>query len=189
MAKQDNDYIKGLLTNDRKVIQEIYDKTYPGIVSLVKKNSGVEDDAWDMFQEGLILILKKVREPNFNLSSSFFSFFYGICYNLWRNELQKKRRTEVTLVDDNKYIVDDNIEDTMHKASQLSLYKEKFLGLGARCQELLKLHLEKRLKLKEIAKTMGYANENVVKQQKHKCQQQLILKIKADMRYKELRND
>ncbi len=179
-------YIKGLLTNDSSIIREIYSEYYPSIVALVKKNKiGNEDDAWGIFQEALALILVKAREPNFELTSSFFSFFYGICKFLWKNESKKKYRTEVTFEDDSTYINEVNIETVIHESNQMNLYREKFKELGERCQKLLELRFG-RISFKEIVKIMGYANENAAKQQGFKCKQQLIKKIKADNRYKEL---
>lgn len=180
------EYIYGLHNNNSTIIQKIYDEYFSLVKTFIIRNNGDEYDAWDIFQEGLILILKKSKKPDFELKSQFSTFLYGCCRNLWRNELRGKRRTEVTIVDTMTYIDEYSIEKDLHQKAQLILYKEKFNLLGAKCQEVLKLYFTKT-SMKKIAQLVNLAGENAAKQRRYKCAQQLIKKIRDDYRYQELK--
>jgi DNA-directed RNA polymerase specialized sigma24 family protein len=51
--------------------------------------------------------------------------------------------------------------------------------LGERCKELLLLFYFESLKLKDIAKKMGYNSENTAKNQKYKCLETAKNRLKA----------
>lgn len=181
------EYIHGLHNNNSTVIQKIYDECFSLIRTLIIRNNGDEDDARDIFQEGLILVLKKSKKSDFELKSKFSVFLYGICRFLWMNKLRKKSGNEVTITDTMTYIDDFSIENFLHQEAQITLYKEKFKELGASCQQLLQLFFNKT-PYKEIVDIMdNYSSVNSAKKQKHSCVQQLIKKIRADKRYQELK--
>ncbi len=184
----ESSYIQGLLSNDKAVINVIYKSYLPRIEAFVLKNSGSREDAWEIFQEAIILVLKKARQPDFRLTSNFFTFLYGLCRYLWSNELRKSRRKEVTITDTDTYKVSNDIETALFEEDQLNLYREKKKQLGDICQQVLELFFQ-GLKFKQIATQLGLPNENAAKQKKFKCQQKLIGIIRSDVRYKELKND
>lgn len=184
--KEDMKYIHGLKKNNSKVIQSIYDQYLPIIQTFITKNNGTKDEAWDIFQEGLILILKKSKKKDFELKSKFSSYLYGICKFLWMNKLRKKSGNEVTITDTMTYTDDYSIEEDLHQTAQKELFLEKFRELGEKCQKVLNLYFNKT-KMEEIARLMSYASVNATKQRKHKCTKQLITKIRTDHRYNELR--
>lgn len=184
--KDEMKYINALQNNDKATIREIYKKCFPIIRSHIIKNSGTHDDAWDMFQEGLIIVLKKSNQPDFKLTASFCSYLFSICHYRWSNELRKKRSSEVTLSDDITLIEEASIEKLLHNEAQMKLYKEKLGELGERCQKILFLYF-KKVKFKIIAEKMGFKNEKVARKQKHVCQKKLIQKIMEDSRYSDLK--
>ncbi len=188
MEQSDNEYIRGLIENDKAIIQKIYDDYLPRIRNFITKNRGTENDAWEIFQEALIIIMKKAKAANFKLSSNFYTFLYGVCRNLWGNELQKKYRTEVTIDDTLKYKSNTDYEKELIQSEQFYLYREKFAMLRERCQELLN-HYFNGKKFRMIANLMGYASESVARKEKHKCQQHLIKSIKADPKFRELNHE
>ncbi len=187
MSKNRNNinYLEGLLNNDKKIIEKIYDDFLFRIEALIKKNGGSKEDAWEIFQEGLMVILKKARRKDFSLYSAFYTLLYAICRNLWLNEMQKKYRSEVTIQDDHKYISDTNLEKTYSEFEQIALYKQKFSLLSDKCKRLLTLFFNGN-SFKIIAKEVGYLNDLVAKKEKYKCQKHLIKTIQEDPVYTEL---
>ncbi len=184
-AHEESYYIKGLLENDRKICQEIYDKYYAKIQSMVISNSGSKEAAKDVFQDALIIIYKKGLKPEFILTCPFYNFLYPISKHIWLKKLNKKSRSEVTIEDDGGFIDEANIEDVIHETERHALYREKFALLGDKCRALMSLVFEKK-KMREIAEILEYNNEKTTKQQHYKCKQRLIKLVREDSRFNEI---
>lgn len=183
----DDQFINGLLTNDYRILNAIYEQYLPGIISMVRKNNGSEEEARDIFQEGLIVLFKKASEPDFKLTTSLFNYFYGICRFLWLRQLKKSYRQEVTIDAETGYIMDDaDIEATMIAFEKRQLIRQKLCRLCVDCQTLMEDTFEGKT-LKEIARKMGYT-EQYARKKKCKCKNKLIELVKNDQRYKELVN-
>lgn len=178
-------YINGLITNNKTIINEIYDTYYPRIQAMVYRNGGEKEDAWEIFQESLVLIYQKAQTPDFQLTSSFYSFLYGICKFKWNNERKKKSRKNVTIEGRDTYTDEDGVEEGMIQAEKMELYRAKFAELGEGCQKILNLFF-KGEKFKEIAIELNLASENSAKKKKHLCQKKLIHLVQNDRRFNEI---
>ena len=89
----DAQIINYLKTNNySKVSQKLY-AYFPVIKKLVLKNNGSTADAEDVFQDALIILIKKVQANNFVLTSSLNTYLYSICRFVWNDELKKKSKT------------------------------------------------------------------------------------------------
>jgi len=178
--------MEGIKEGDPKVIRSIYKEFEKVILHLVETNKGSREDAHDVFQEGLMLMYQKSKQTDFQLTSSFSTYFYAVCRNIWSNKLRKKSRTEVTF--DNKMLsIIENISITdIEENEEYSLYRKKFLELGEDCQKVLDLFLH-RTGMTEIMKQMGYGSVSYTKKRKFICKQKLVQLIKKDPKFKELR--
>jgi RNA polymerase sigma factor (sigma-70 family) len=184
----DRELISGIVRHDRTIILHVYKEYRPRIVAFIAANTGNEEQAKEVFQEALIIIYRKAAIPGFALTSSFYTYLYGICRNLWLRELNKKYQTEVTISEDSGYIKDSsNLNEWITEQEKYRLFREKFGNLKEQCRKLLQLYFDK-VKMEEIARQLGYSGENSAKKQKHECQKQLIAHVKSDARYKELSN-
>lgn len=181
----DNQWVRGVLTNDYKVLKKIYEGHLPKVAAMVKKNNGTVDEARDVFQEALVVIYKKAAEPDFKLTTTFGGYLYGVSRFIWLRQLKKKHRTEVTLDADDGYIVKEGIEERLVESEKRKLFQEKLEKLGEDCQQVLKQFFN-GIALKEIAQKMGYTNDYVKKKNK-KCKEKLALAVRTDRRYEELK--
>lgn len=179
---EDYKYIRALLQNDHQILNELYQKFLPRIEAMVIKNSGSVQDAFDIFQEALIVIYKKALQPGFQLTSKFYTFLYGVCNNLWKKKLVKKNPKQLINPPEEAYSNIDLIEEVMEDEKRHQLFSEKFLELSSECQQMIRLFF-KKVRAKEIVKTMAYKNENTVIQKHHKCKKQLIKLIREDDRF------
>ena len=66
----DLETFKGLKSKDNKAYEILYKFYYPSVKNFITKNSGCEDDAQDIFQETILVLLEKVPKEDFNLTSS-----------------------------------------------------------------------------------------------------------------------
>ncbi|MCB0641664.1 MAG: sigma-70 family RNA polymerase sigma factor [Phaeodactylibacter sp.] len=179
------DYLEGIRRGDPQVVEQIYKSYHQAIIQLVTKYKGSVEDAQDVFQEGLVLIFQKARQPDFQLTSSFFTYFYAVCRNIWSNHMRKKSFGEVSLTDDMKSMVQGEDPEFLEQNEQYTLYRQKFLELNEECRELLGLFL-KKVSLKEIAGKMGISSIGYAKKKKFKCKEKLVQLVKSDPRYQEL---
>lgn len=185
MADNEDKYLGYLKTNDSEGIKEIYDTYLPRIEAIIGGMGGSKDEAWEIFQESLIVILSKSQSPDFQLSSTFYTFLVSICKFKWFNESKKKHKKNVTIENVGTLKDDTDIMETMLKLERFQLYKEKLGELGGECRQLFELFFQK-VPLKEIAIRLGLKSENAAKQKKYKCQKKLIERIKKDAKYDQL---
>ena len=144
-----------------------------GNLSAVKKlvlaNSGKKEDAEDIFQESLIILFRKVTEPEFKLSSSLKTYHIGICKFLWKTELRKRKKLPKAELETNDLISENEMEQVLEKEKQFKLAEDALALLGSKCIELLKKFYYELKDMKQIAKLLGFNSEKTAKQQKYKC--------------------
>ena len=183
--KHTDPYINALLTNDQRGVQDIYDTYLPRLEAILGKMGCLKDEAWEVFQESLIVILNKAQQPDFQLSSSFYTFLVSIAKFKWFNESKKKHKKNVTIDEIGTLSDKGDIMETILKLERFQLYQEKMKELDPLCQQLFELFFNK-VSLREIASELGLNTENAAKQKKYKCQKKLIEKIKKDVIFKQL---
>ena len=91
-------YINGIITGNSAVINEVYRNYIPKISDYIRRKGGNLEDAKDVFQEAIMVIFRKAQLAGFELKSSFYSFLFGICRNIWLQKIipetkKKKRKT------------------------------------------------------------------------------------------------
>lgn len=179
-------YLKGILSGNASILREIYETYHKAIIKLVETNQGTRQDAKDVFQEGLMLIYQKAQSADFKLTSSFFTYFYAVCRNIWSNKKKKKSFGEVTLSSEMTSILVDTSVETIAQNEQYALYRTKFILLGKDCQRILSLFFAK-VKMVEIVEQMQLSSVAYAKKKKFKCKEQLVKMIQSDAKYQELK--
>ncbi|HKL34201.1 MAG TPA: sigma-70 family RNA polymerase sigma factor [Tangfeifania sp.] len=188
----DEQILKGILRHDNLILQYIYKQYYYKVNYFIKKNSGSEDDANDVFQEAIIVIYRKIKENDLVFeASSFQGYLFSVCRFLWLKQLEKQRIEKEKINDTMPYqedLYDENLVELVDKNEKYGLYQKHFKTLSTDCQKLLQLFFEK-VPLKEIARIMGYKNEKYAKKRKYKCKEILISRIKQDTEFKKILED
>lgn len=178
-------YIQGLLTNDSKILQKIYADFAGRIQNLILKKGGTADDAKDVFHDALIVIYQKAKTSDFELTSSFYTYLYSICNFMWDRKRKKKANNTVTIPEDNRLSLDEDIVADILKREKQRVFKESLEKLGATCQQILRLFFARK-SMTEIAETLNFENEHVARTRKYRCSKELEKLVKADNRYAEL---
>ena len=178
-------YLKGIAQNDISVIKEIYKNSLPEVAKYVKKNSGSFDDAKDVFQEGILVVFKKVVNGQLNLTTDFHVFLYHVCRRIWLKKIKKTYGKEVTLDGLEEYGIEDNIEEQFIESRKWALFNQKFRLLAEECRKVLQM-LFNGSSGKDIAETMGYTEE-YAKRKKYKCKIALTELIKNDPEFEAVR--
>ena len=162
--------IEGLTTGDQDVFNNLYEYEFPKIVKLVINNSGNIDEARDIFQDTLVILLEKIFQNELNLSCSIGTYLYSISQNLWFNKLRRRKlfislcklsftnsELEVKIIEDEN--TPENIEGIINAIE----------SLGKPCKQLIELFYYKNESWDEIAEQLGYASTGSARNQKYKC--------------------
>lgn len=186
----DEAIIEGLRLRSDFIIKYMYQELFPMIRYLVVKNSGNDEDAEDIFQDGLIVVFKKIRDHELDLSSSFRTYIYSVCRNLWLQKLSKRKQYIREFSEVETYIdLTDGIDQYQdEEAEKYRLYQQHFFTLGEDCQKVLLLFMKKQ-SLKEIALEMGYKTENYAKTRKYLCKEELKKRIINDPKCQKFLSD
>ena len=186
----DEAIIDGLKRQDSLIIRYVYKEYYPTIKFLITTNSGTDTDAEDVFQDALVVLYRKIARENLVLTSSFKTFLYSICRNLWLQRLDRRVfRNEFLELEDLGELQDisysEQPEDDQEK---YRLFQQHFFRLGDDCQKVLKLFMNKT-SLREIADIMGFKTEKYAKTRKFMCKEKLKNSIINDPNFKKYLSD
>ena len=178
----DEAIVEGLRLRSDFIIKHIYQELFPTIKYLIVKNSGNEEDAEDIFQDSLIIIFKKIRDNQLELSSSFRTYLYSVSRNLWLQKLSKRKQFSREFSDIESFVqLPDKVMEDIYddEVEKYRLYQHHFLTLNDDCQKVLLLFM-KKLSLREIAVEMGYKTEKYAKTRKYLCKEELKKRIIND---------
>lgn len=177
--------VEGIRNQDKQILKSIYFVYFPTIKRFVLDNRGSVQDAKDVFQDSIIIIYRKIKEGNFELTSSFKSYIYSVCRYIWIKQLSRQKEN---IENQNIYIEYDNIPDITideyKRNEQYKLHQKHFKRLEKDCRKLLKLFL-KNVPSKDIAEKLGIDSQEYLRLKKHRCKEQLVRYIKSDPNYKE----
>jgi hypothetical protein len=77
----DNEIIECLKNRQSYVVRYLSDRYMPMIRLMVFRMGGTLEDAKDIFQDGLIIMLEKIDNGDFVLTCKFRTFLYVVCEN------------------------------------------------------------------------------------------------------------
>ena len=180
----DEAIVEGLRLRSDYIINFIYREYFPLIKFLITENGGSEEDAEDIFQDGIIIIYNKINLNQLILTSSFKTFLYSVCRNLWLQKLNKRKAIFDRLSDVEEYL--EVPEDVLTEATYTEVELHRiiqlhFLSLTEDCQKVLRL-FTKNVSIREIAEIMGFKTENYAKTRKYLCKEELKKRIANDPR-------
>jgi RNA polymerase sigma factor (sigma-70 family) len=154
-------------------------KHFPMMKKMILANGGTSEDAEDIFQEALVIFCRKAKDYDFELTSQLSTYLYGICYYLWKDEKRRAGKIVTTEVNAEWIKADESgINKLIDEDNRVKLAEKVLDGLGERCRELLLLFYNGGIRLKDIARKMGYNSEGSAKNQKYKCLEAAKLKLK-----------
>jgi RNA polymerase sigma factor (sigma-70 family) len=182
----DIEIIECLRNRQSYVVYYLSDRYLPMIRLLVTQLGGTTEDAKDIFQEGLMIMIEKIDNREFTLTCKFKTFLYCICENLWKVVLAKRQiaanyfRRRVEDDDDTDFagLMDDKL--------CYGIFRKVFESLNPISKTILKLYWEERSP-QEIADKLGYTN-GYVRKKKCEAQAELIAKVKSDPDYQRIMN-
>ena len=167
-----------------KALDKLYDN-YPAFKNSFKKAGGKRTDAEDIFQKALLQLAVRYKKEKFEIKTSFEAYFFTVCKNLWRRELNKSKVkvTKEGIVE----LTDENTDIALSVLEQKrwELFTECLEQISENCRAVLKLVFQK-VSYAVMVEKFNYSSETVARQRVFKCKNKLKELVKKDIRFNEL---
>ena len=162
--------LEGLAREDKGAIERIYKDNYNMIQSLILNNSGTTDDAADIFQEAMIVLFEKAKNPEFELNCHLKTYIYSVCRRLWLKKLQQLQRFSRQTDDMEQVVpVEEDLEIHEKRQQDFTIMENAMAKIGEPCKSLLEAYYIQKKQMQQIATEFGYTNADNAKTQKYKC--------------------
>ncbi|MDH4058046.1 MAG: sigma-70 family RNA polymerase sigma factor [Cyclobacteriaceae bacterium] len=170
--KKEQEIFERICKGDEKALEQLYKKYYRMMTKMVITNSGTEDEARDIYQDALIVFWQKSTSGKLFLTSKISTYIYSICQNLWRKELDRKKRLSHE-EKDIPVIINTDIKERNR------IIGECLDKLDETCRKILMYYYFEEMSMQEIADKLGFANTDTTKTKKYKCKKKLDELVKT----------
>ena len=152
----------------------MYKGYFPMVLQFILKNNGDENDAKDIYQEGVIVLYNKIKSGDFELTSKLKTYLYSVCRRLWLKRLAEKDRHTGNVSDfEDVLSVDEEVEEHSRTELEFDNMKASLEQLGEPCATIIQDFYIHSMSMQEICEKFGYTNTDNAKTQKYKCLQRL----------------
>jgi RNA polymerase sigma factor (sigma-70 family) len=175
LTPTDDALIAAIRSGDERALAHLYRLHWPMVSHFVLQNSGTEDDAQDVYQEGVMVFYEKVRDGSLELSCQIKTYLYAVCRRLWLKRLTSKSRFGVRLLEDEEHGPNLNTgaeEDLLAAEEQdrrFDTMSEALNQLGEPCRSLIEGFYLLDKSMQDLTAEFGYTNADNAKNQKYKC--------------------
>jgi RNA polymerase sigma factor (sigma-70 family) len=167
---KEQELLKGLATGDKKAIETIYKENFNMVQSLVINNNGSTQEAKDIFQEAMIVLLEKARSGVFELNCQIKTYVYSVSRRIWLKKLQQYNRYSNEVEGMLGTVpVDEDVEEYEKRDQEFVMMEKAIANLGEPCKSLIEAFYIQKRKMQDIATQFGYTNADNAKNQKYKC--------------------
>lgn len=175
-------FLTRLRQGEHRAVLQLYEEAFDYCASHILKNSGNIEDAKDIFQEVLLIFLKKLKDEDFVIEHDLKAYLYKITRNLWLKRLNTHKRNGLHLViDEPTSKINPTEEDTLTadhaKEERHQKLQQALQQLGNACKQLLHYTFFDKKSNQAIATMMGYTSTNFVSQKRIRCIRQLRAKM------------
>jgi RNA polymerase sigma factor (sigma-70 family) len=183
----DEEIIECLRDRQGYVVRYLFDRYLPMIRLMVSQMGGSGEDAKDIFQDGLIIMLEKIDNDEFELTCKFKTFLYCVCENLWKAILSKRHAATNYLTRRVDTDTDRDFTEVYDDKLYKNIFYDSFDTLDPVSKKILNLYWQD-LSPKDIAERLGYTY-GYVRKKKCEGQGELIDKIKNHPEYRLIKKD
>lgn len=156
---------------------ELYKNYFHSVNRFVLNNNGNSNDAEDVFQDTMMVLLEKLRQDNFELTASLKTYIMAISKNIWLKKLRKVFK-EVDFTNENSNAFFDEINSAIdEEKSYIDKLQNYLHKITEHCKGLIHDMFFKEKSIEQIQKEYGYSTIHNAQNQKHKCVEQ-IRKVK-----------
>jgi len=182
----DSEIIDCLRKRQSYVVGYLSSRYMPMIRLMVTKMGGNADDASDIFQDGLIIMLEKLDDKDFVLTCRLKTYLYVICENLWKDLLDKRTAAENYFIRREDPVEEKDFTEQNDQALHERLFRSVFETLEPASKKILELYWQE-LSPQEIADKLGFTY-GYVRKKKCEAQAELTEKVQRHPDYKRIMN-
>lgn len=157
----------------------LYKKVFPLVKRFILHKGGTSDDAFDMFQDALVMAYKMISDQTYDTKYNVLGYVYNLSLRKWFNKIKKD--TKITYVEEiqNLDYISNYETNTSFKHSEddNELFKTFFHKIGDRCKEILTYTIFKDLSLEDIMHRMEFGSIAAVKMQHKRCKEKVIAEL------------
>ena len=184
-----SDLIRGIRNHDSSLLRYVYETYYPIIEGYITHNQGSREQARDIFQDAMIIVYRRIRSNDLELSCKFGTYLYAICKNIWTQERKKyllraqKLRQQALLIQD-----PGPADDPLLQNHLTNLFNKHFEDLSKDCQKILSMYFN-NFSVEDIRAAMNYKDLHHTDDRKYRCKKSLINRIVNDPLFKRLKDE
>ena len=174
------DIVQDFLQADiNRPVRYLYEHYYADAATEIRLKGGSEEDAADIFQEAVLILIDKIKSGKFREESSVKTFLVGISRNLWLFEKRTRDRRNVremhfTLNEaGNTGFSDEDFQDRIFSRPNTDTMQRIFEQVGELCSKILVGFYYNKLSMKDLLQQFHYDNEQVLRNRKAKCMKKL----------------
>jgi RNA polymerase sigma factor (sigma-70 family) len=180
----DSDLIEAIREKDllEQAILQLYQDHSEITRSFIMGKGGTKQDADDIFQETIVSFIDSVQKGKFRQESGIRTFLISISKNIWYNEIRRRQRADnrEKNFEMDRHQEEGPVTELINDREMKQQLNKMLQELGESCRKILELFYYENLSMKEIVSQMHYENEQVVRNKKYKCLQQLTEKMKQN---------
>ena len=171
----DEALLAAIRAGDERALSRLYRQHWPMVSHFILQNSGSDDDAQDVYQEGVMVFYEKVRDGSLELSCQIKTYLYAVCRRIWLKRLTNKSRFGVRLLDEEDYQAlpqtgaEDDLQAAEEQERRFELMNQALQRLGEPCRSLLEGFYLHDKSMQELTDDFGYTNADNAKTQTYKC--------------------
>ena len=168
----DDEFVAAIRYGDDRALAQLYRLHLPMISHYVLQNSGTEDEAKDVYQEGIMVFYEKVRDGSLELSCQIKTYLYAVCRRLWLKRLTEKTRFGGHLDDHEPYLetgAEADLVEAEERDRRFATMGEALDLIGEPCRSLLEGFYLLDKSMQQLTAEFGYTNADNAKNQKYKC--------------------
>lgn len=166
---------------DNEVVKLLYKKVFPLVQNYITKRSGKKEDAYDVFQDAVMVFYKQVMNGTFNPQYKVYGYLFRISINYWINKLKKDKRLQYTdELENSEYPAIETRDEIFVSGRSENLLRTLFSNIGEKCIELLHYTIYSEILMEDIMIRMGFSSISAVKMQQLRCKQKLVQEMEKN---------
>ena len=160
-------------------VRYLYEHYFEDAATEIKLRGGSDDDAADMFQEAVLILIEKIKTGKFRQESSIKTFLIAIARNLWlfekrTRERRSSREMHYTISEGNLINTEDlEIGERIFSKSNTEIIQTLFKQVGEVCSKILIGFYYENSSMKNLLQRFHFDNEQVLRNRKSRCMKKL----------------
>jgi RNA polymerase sigma factor (sigma-70 family) len=149
----------------QKELLSLY-KKWPQVKKHLKKYGCSGPHAEDIFQEALLVYVRKKDEDSLQLTTEPIYYIQNVCKYMWYNQHRKEGKSPLVPLDE---VREFETDEDLQKENKFLRVEKAIEKIGEKCRQLLQMFYGHGMNMSEIAVKLGFRNDKVAKAQKYRC--------------------